>query len=206
MAWVAFDRAVKGVETHGLKGPVEQWRALRDRIAAEACDKGFDAKRNTFRAAYDSDQLDASLLLLAQTGFVKPDDPRYIGTVEAIERELMVDGFVLRYSTLVTDDGLSPGEGAFLACSFWLANALDLTGRTKEATQLFERLLSLRNDVGLLSEEYDPRYGRQVGNTPQAFSHMPLIQTALNLAEHATEHRRSADASAARDERRTVSG
>src|SRR5262249_37052762 len=121
MAWVTFDRAVRGVEVHGLKGPVEQWRNLRDQIHAEVCDKGFDRRRHTFRADYGSDQLDASLLLLAQTGFVKPDDPRFVGTVEAIERELLADGFVRRYQTHNVDDGLKPGEGAFLACSFWLA-------------------------------------------------------------------------------------
>src|SRR5260370_15153110 len=140
MAWVAFDRAVKGVETHGLKGPVEQWRSLRDRIPAEVCDKGFDSERNAFRAAYGSDQLAASLLLLAQTGFVKPDDPRYVGTVEAIERQLLVIGFVRRYHTHQVDDGLRPGEGAFLACSFWLADAYVSIGRRADADNLFKRL------------------------------------------------------------------
>ncbi len=181
MAWVAFDRAVKAVETHGLKGPVEQWRSLRDRISAEVCDKGFDAGRNTFRAAYGSDQLDASLLLLAQTGFVKPDDPRYVATVEAIERELLVDGFVRRYHTHQVDDGLRPGEGAFLACSFWLADAYVSIGRRAEAETLFKRLLAIRNDLGLLAEEYEPHLARQQGNFPQAFSHVALINTAFNL-------------------------
>jgi GH15 family glucan-1,4-alpha-glucosidase len=181
MAWVCFDRAIKGVEAHGLKGPVQAWRETRDRIHAEVCDKGFDASRNTFRAAYDSDLLDASLLLLAQTGFVKPDDPRFIGTVEAIEKTLMLDGFVMRYSTHDMDDGLLPGEGAFLACSFWLADAYVSIGRHEDATRLFDRLLAIRNDLGLLAEEYDPRERRLQGNFPQAFSHVALINTAFNL-------------------------
>ncbi len=181
MAWVAFDRAVRGVETHGMNGPVEQWRALRDKISAEVCSQGFDAARNTFRAAYGSDQLDASLLLLAQTGFVKCDDPRYIGTVEAIERELMADGFVRRYHTHQVDDGLPPGEGAFLACSFWLADAYISIGRRADAEKLFKRLLAVRNDLGLLAEEYEPKAGRLQGNFPQAFSHVALINTAFNL-------------------------
>jgi len=172
---------VKGVETHGLKGPVDQWRSLRDRISSEVCDKGFDAGRNTFRAAYGSDQLDASLLLLAQTGFVTPDDPRYVGTVEAIERELLADGFVRRYRTHNVDDGLRPGEGAFLACSFWLADAYVSIGRLAEAEKLFKRLLSIRNDLGLLAEEYEPTAKRLQGNFPQAFSHVALINTAFNL-------------------------
>jgi len=181
MAWVAFDRAVKGVEMHGLKGPVEEWRAVRDKIAKEVCSKGFDESRNTFRAAYGSQELDASLLLIAQTGFVKPDDPRYIGTVEAIERELKIDGFIRRYRTHKVDDGLEPGEGAFLACSFWLADAYASIGRFTDAEKLFKRLLSIRNDLGLLAEEYDPRAERLQGNFPQAFSHVALINTAFNL-------------------------
>jgi GH15 family glucan-1,4-alpha-glucosidase len=181
MAWVAFDRAVKGVETHGLEGPVEQWRAMRDKISAQVCAKGFDSRRNTFRAAYDSDELDASLLLLAQTGFVKADDPRYVGTVEAIERDLLVDGFVRRYNTQQVDDGLRPGEGAFLACSFWLADAYISIGRRADAETLFKRLLAVRTDLGLLAEEYEPRQARQQGNYPQAFSHVALINTAFNL-------------------------
>jgi GH15 family glucan-1,4-alpha-glucosidase len=166
---------------------------LRDRISAEICDKGFDAARNTFRAAYGSDQLDASLLLLAQTGFVKPDDPRYVGTVEAIERELLVDGFVRRYHTHHVDDGLRPGEGAFLACSFWLADAYVSIGRLADAEKLFKRLLAVRNDLGLLSEEYEPKAKRLQGNFPQAFSHVALINTAFNLtrAEKPQEQRAS---------------
>jgi GH15 family glucan-1,4-alpha-glucosidase len=150
MAWVTFDRAVKGAENHTLKGPVDEWRALRDRIHREVCARGFDAARNSFRAAYDSDQLDASLLLLAQTGFVAPDDPRFVGTVEAIERELVIDGLVRRYRTHKVDDGLPPGEGAFLACSFWLADAYISIGRRDDARALFNRLLAIRNDLGLL--------------------------------------------------------
>ncbi|MBS0526774.1 MAG: glycoside hydrolase family 15 protein [Proteobacteria bacterium] len=181
MAWVCFDRAVRAVEQYRLDGPVEKWREVRDAIHAEVCDRGFDRQRNTFRAAYDSDQLDASLLLLAQTGFVKPDDPRFIGTVEAIEEKLLVDGFVKRYSTHEVDDGLKPGEGAFLACSFWLADAYASIGRKADAEKLFARLLSIRNDLGLLSEEYDLREKRLTGNFPQAFSHVALINTAFNL-------------------------
>jgi GH15 family glucan-1,4-alpha-glucosidase len=191
MAWVAFDRAVKAVEQHGQDGPVEKWRELRDRISAEICDKGFDTTRNTFRNAYGSDELDASLLLIAQTGFVKPDDPRYVGTVEAIERELLVDGFVRRYRTTNVDDGLKHGEGAFLACSFWLADAYISIGRLADAEALFKRLLDVRNDLGLLAEEYEPRAKRQQGNFPQAFSHIALINTAFNLtrAEKPQEQR-----------------
>jgi GH15 family glucan-1,4-alpha-glucosidase len=181
MAWVCFDRAVKAIEQHELKGPVDKWREIRDTIHAEVCDKGFDPRRNTFRAAYDSDLLDASLLLLAQTGFVKPDDPRFVGTVEAIEKELMSDGFVMRYSTHQMDDGLKPGEGAFLACSFWLADAYVSIGRKADAEKLFKRLVAIRNDLGLLAEQYDPRMKRQQGNFPQAFSHIALINTAFNL-------------------------
>jgi GH15 family glucan-1,4-alpha-glucosidase len=181
MAWVCFDRAIKGVEDHGLKGPVEDWRLLRDRIHAAICTLGFDAARNSFKAAYDGDDLDASLLLLVQTGFVAPDDPRFVGTVEAIEKELLSDGFVMRYNTHGTNDGLKAGEGAFLACSFWLCDAYKAIGRHDDAKELFERLLAIRNDLGLLAEEYDPREKRHQGNFPQAFSHVGLINTAFNL-------------------------
>jgi GH15 family glucan-1,4-alpha-glucosidase len=184
MAWVAFDRAVKAVEDHGLKGPVEEWRKTREKIRAEVYANGFDAERNTFRSAYDQPELDASLLLLAQVGFIEPGDPRYIGTVEAIERELLADGFVMRYQTADTDDGLPPGEGAFLACSFWLADAYVSIGREEDAEALFGRLLSIRNDLGLLAEEYDAIEKRLVGNFPQAFSHVALINTAFNLTRH----------------------
>ena len=181
MAWVAFDRAIKAVETHGLKGPIEEWRAIRDRISAEVCDKGFDKERNTFRAAYGSNLLDASLLLMAQTGFIKADDPRFVGTVEAIERDLLQDGFVMRYNTHDANDGLKPGEGAFLACSFWLADAYISIGRYADAEKLFNRLVAIRNDLGLLAEEYEPHEKRLQGNFPQAFSHIALINTAFNL-------------------------
>jgi GH15 family glucan-1,4-alpha-glucosidase len=182
MAWVAFDRAIKGVEKFNLPGPVERWRQLRAQIHDEVCRQGYNAELGSFVQAYDSKELDASLLLLAEVGFLPPQDPRIHGTVEAIERHLMVDGFVMRYDTGGTDDGLPPGEGAFLACSFWLVDAYILLGRYDHARTLFDRLLSLRNDVGLLSEEYDPRTGRLVGNFPQAFSHVALVNSAFNLS------------------------
>jgi GH15 family glucan-1,4-alpha-glucosidase len=182
MAWVAFDRAVRSAEAFGLDGPVDRWRRSRDEIHAEVCEKGFDPGLGSFVQAYGSRALDASLLLLPEMGFLPPDDPRVVGTVAAIERRLVVDGLVLRYDTAEAADGLPPGEGAFLACSFWLADAYVLMGRVEEARALFERLLALRNDVGLLAEEYDPKDGRQLGNFPQAFSHVGLVNTALNLS------------------------
>jgi GH15 family glucan-1,4-alpha-glucosidase len=184
MAWVAADRAVRMVEEFGKEGPVERWRALRDTIHAEVCEYGFDRQRNTFTQYYGSKELDASLLLIPEVGFLPYDDPRVVGTIEAVRQELMEDGFVLRYHTAGDDsiDGLPGQEGAFLACSFWLANALLSIGRREEAEELFHRLLALRNDVGLLAEEYDPRNQRQIGNFPQAFSHVPLVTTALALA------------------------
>ncbi|MFC0863812.1 glycoside hydrolase family 15 protein [Sphaerimonospora cavernae] len=184
LVWVAFDRMVRSVEELGREGPVERWRAIRDRIHAEVCDKGYDPARNTFTQSYGSHELDASLLLIPIVGFLPPDDPRVVGTIEAIERELLVDGFVLRYPVAEDNavDGLPGGEGAFLACSFWLAQARAMIGRKDEAVELFERLLELRNDVGLLAEEYDPGAERQLGNFPQAFSHIHLIRTALALS------------------------
>jgi GH15 family glucan-1,4-alpha-glucosidase len=182
MAWVAFDRAVKGVELFGLDGPVEHWRSIRDAIHAQVCEMAFDAGRNTFTQSYGSKDLDASVLLIPQVGFLPPNDPRVRGTIEAVERELMVDGLVLRYSTETAVDGLPPGEGTFLVCSFWLADAYALIGRRKDAETLFERLLALRNDVGLLSEEYDPHARRMLGNFPQALSHMALVNTAHLLS------------------------
>ena len=149
MAWVAFDRAVKAIERYGLPGPVDEWRATRTRIHAEICEHGFDKERNTFRSAYGETTLDASLLLMAQVGFIEPKDPRFLGTIAAIERELLVDGFVKRYNTHETDDGLAPGEGAFLACSFWLADAYCSVGRWDDADKMLGRLLSIRNDLGL---------------------------------------------------------
>jgi GH15 family glucan-1,4-alpha-glucosidase len=191
MAWVAFDRAVAAAEL-GFPGPAVRWRQLRDRIHREVTEKGYNAARGAFTQYYGADTLDASVLLMAETGFLPPRDPRLISTVDTIARELTTDGLVRRYQLSADGqsavDGLPGTEGAFLACSFWLADALHMTGRYDEAAGLFERLLGLRNDLGLLSEEYDPRYGRLVGNTPQAFSHVPLIQTALNLGNHAGHH------------------
>ncbi|MCB2021877.1 MAG: glycoside hydrolase family 15 protein [Burkholderiaceae bacterium] len=182
MAWVAFDRAVKAVERFGLDGPVERWRKLRDEIHAEVCESGFDAERNTFVQSYETKCLDASLLLIVLVGFLPAEDERVRGTVEAIERELVVDGLVQRYATTAALDGLPPGEGVFLPCSFWLADNLHLIGREQEARALFERLLELRNDVGLLAEEYDPRSGHMLGNFPQALTHMALVNTARLLS------------------------
>lgn len=183
MAWVAVDRAVKGVEQFGLDGDVKRWRALRSLMHADICARGYDATRNTFTRSYERPEVDASLLLLAEVGFLDAEDPRYRGTVEAVERELMRGGFLLRYDTEVADDGLTPGEGSFLACSFWLVNAWLLIGRRAEAEALFERLLGVRSDLGLLSEEYDAPAGRLCGNFPQAFSHVGLINAAFNLTQ-----------------------
>ncbi|MFI6652433.1 glycoside hydrolase family 15 protein [Streptomyces sp. NPDC050529] len=185
MAWVAADRAVRSLEEDpSLTGDADRWRAMRDAVHREVCEKGYDPVRNTFTQSYGSRDLDAATLLIARTGFLPPDDPRVIGTVDAVRDELGSDGLVRRYSTDGTSiDGLPGGEGAFLACSFWLADALRMTGRTQEATELFERLLALRNDVGLLAEEYDTAAGRQLGNFPQAFSHIGLVGTAVALAE-----------------------
>lgn len=185
MAWVAADRAVRSLEEDpSLSGDADRWRAMRDAVHREVCEKGYDPVRNTFTQSYGSRELDAATLLIARTGFLPPDDPRVIGTVDAVRDELGSDGLVRRYSTDSTAvDGLPGGEGAFLACSFWLADALRMTGRTDEATELFERLLALRNDVGLLAEEYDTAAMRQLGNFPQAFSHIGLVGTAVALAE-----------------------
>jgi GH15 family glucan-1,4-alpha-glucosidase len=183
MAWVAVDRAIKAVERFGLDGPLRQWRHLRATIHREVCKHGYDEARNTFVQHYDGKELDAATLLIPQVGFLKPTDKRVVGTTAAIQRELMADGFVLRYATEQTRDGLPPGEGAFLMCSFWLADNLALQGRYDEARTMFERLLDARNDVGLLAEEYDPVGKRQLGNFPQAFSHVGLINTAHNLTK-----------------------
>lgn len=193
MAWVAYDRAIKSAAEFGMKGPVEEWEAQRAAIHDEVCRHGYDRRRQTFVQVYGEPQLDASLLLIPAVGFLPPEDPRVISTVHAIERELLEDGFVRRYDTGTTKDGLPPGEGMFLACSFWLADAYHLIGRDAEAKQLFERLLALRNDVGLLSEEYDTSRQRLVGNFPQAFSHIALVNTAHNLThcERPSEHRGS---------------
>jgi GH15 family glucan-1,4-alpha-glucosidase len=181
MAWVAMDRAIKGVEKFGLEGPVEHWRGTRQRIHEEVCLRGYDAKQGCFTQAYGSPHLDASLLLIPLVGFLPASDDRVQSTIDCIERRLVTDGLVLRYDTELTDDGLPPGEGAFLACSFWLADAYVISGREAEARALFERLVGLRNDVGLLPEEYDPTQRRFLGNFPQAFSHVALVTTALNL-------------------------
>jgi GH15 family glucan-1,4-alpha-glucosidase len=183
MAWVAFDRAIKSVEQYGFEGPRAHWEDLRRRIAAEILERGYDPKRNTFVQYYGARDLDASLLLIPQLGFLPPEDPRVRGTIEAVERELVQDGLVCRYPSRAEADGLPPGEGVFLACSFWLANSLALIGRRDDAIALFERLLALRNDLGLLAEEYDPVAKRQLGNFPQAFSHTAIINTAAHLAE-----------------------
>ncbi|NDZ79412.1 glycoside hydrolase family 15 protein [Streptomyces sp. SID10853] len=184
MAWVAADRAVRTLEAEPeLRGDVERWRRMRDEVHQEVCEKGFDPERNTFTQSYGSTELDAATLLIPQVGFLPPDDPRVVGTVDAVRDELCHGGLVRRYSMEGPSvDGLPGGEGTFLVCSFWLADALRLTGRVKEAEALFEKLLSLRNDVGLLAEEYDPVAGRQLGNFPQAFSHIGLVNTALALA------------------------
>ncbi|HVY62355.1 MAG TPA: glycoside hydrolase family 15 protein, partial [Planctomycetota bacterium] len=171
-----------------LEGPVDRWRALRDEVHAEVCRSAFDFSRNTFTQSYGSAALDASLLQIPLVGFLPPSDPRVAGTVAAIERELVHEGFVLRYATKASGevDGLPAGEGAFLACTFWLADNYALAGRWDEAERLFERLLALRNDVGLLAEEYDPVSRRHLGNFPQAFSHLSLANTAYNLTRGQT--------------------
>jgi len=181
MAWVAADRMVKGVRDFDLPGPADRWEALRDKIHDDVMAHGFDAGRNTFVQSYGRPELDASLLLIPRVGFLAPDDPRVVGTIEAVQRELTHDGFLLRYRVDQSDDGLPGGEGVFLACSFWLVEALLGAGRRAEASELFERLLALRNDVGLLSEEWGVDDGRQLGNTPQAFSHFALVRSALLL-------------------------
>ncbi|HEX7079548.1 MAG TPA: glycoside hydrolase family 15 protein [Gammaproteobacteria bacterium] len=192
MCWVAFDRAVKSCERFGLSGSVERWRAVRDEIRDDILQNGYDARRNTFVQHYGGEALDASLLLMPQVGFLPADDPRFVGTVAAIERELMEDGFVLRYSTEQVDDGVGGKEGAFLACSFWLADAYAMLGRLDDASALFQRLLDVRNDLGLLAEEYDPVAKRLLGNFPQGFSHVGLVNTAFNLVEmHGPAQQRS---------------
>jgi GH15 family glucan-1,4-alpha-glucosidase len=193
MCWVAFDRGVKSIEKWGVPGPLERWRSVRDRVHADICANGFDPSLNSFVQYYGSKDLDASLLRMPLVGFLPPDDPRMIGTVEAIELLLMKDGLVERYPTKQHVDGLPTGEGCFLACSFWLADALVLMGRTEEARALFERLIGLTNDLGLLSEEYDATDRRMLGNFPQALSHVALVNTALNLSrvEGPALHRRN---------------
>jgi GH15 family glucan-1,4-alpha-glucosidase len=185
-AWAAFDRAIKDAEEFHLEGPVEHWRGLRGRIHEEICRHAFDPQIGAFVQSYGSKNLDASLLLIPAVGFLSPNDPRVRSTIAAIEHHLSADGLVRRYDTADTRDGLPPGEGVFLACSFWLADCLLVTGRREEARHLFERLLTLRNDLGLLSEEYNPQEKRLVGNFPQALSHIALVNTAYNLTRAAT--------------------
>ena len=185
MAWVAFDRAVRTVEELDFEGPIDRWRTLRDEIHRDVCERGFDPELGSFTQSYGSKELDASLLLLPLVGFLPATDPRIRGTIEAVERELLQDGFVLRYRTHEQGvDGLPAGEGVFLPCSFWLCDCYELLGRQEEANELFSRLVELGNDVGLLAEEYDPRDGRMLGNFPQAFTHLALVNTAFNLAPH----------------------
>jgi GH15 family glucan-1,4-alpha-glucosidase len=183
MAWVAFDRAIKSAEMFGFDGPVDRWRALRAEIHATVCREGYDAERGSFVQSFGSKELDANLLVIPSVGFLPVEDPRVRGTIAAIERELLVDGFVMRYRTETRVDGLPPGEGAFLACSFWLVDVYVLQGRQAEAERMFKRLVALCNDLGLLSEEYDVRRGRLAGNFPQAFSHVALVVTAYNLTQ-----------------------
>ncbi|QSR30899.1 glucoamylase [Nocardioides sp. S5] len=181
MVWVAFDRAIRAVEEHGLEGPVERWRELRDRVRDEVLDKGYDEERGTFTQHYDTAEVDASLLTLPLVGFLPPDDPRVLGTIDAVVEDLMRDGLLLRYRTVSGVDGLRGDEHPFLACSFWLVSALAAAGRRAEAEELMGRLCGLANDVGLLSEEYDVAHDRMAGNFPQAFSHLALVQAALSL-------------------------
>jgi len=199
MAWVAFDRAVKTVERFKMERPVERWRKLRRAIHDDVCRFGFDPSLGAFVQSYGSKHFDASALLIALVGFLPAEDPRVKSTVEAIERALVVDGLVQRYDSGAGIDGLPPGEGVFLPCSFWLADNLILLGRYDEARALFERLLSLRNDVGLLSEEYDVVSKRLVGNFPQALSHVALVNTAHHLTEQNRHKRHEPEQPAARD-------
>ncbi|HEY6880227.1 MAG TPA: glycoside hydrolase family 15 protein, partial [Polyangiales bacterium] len=183
MAWVAFDRAIRSIERFGRVGPLDRWRAVRDRIHADVCSKGFSSARGAFTQSYGCEELDANLLIMPLAGFLPADDPRVRATVSAIERELVIeDTFVMRYRTRPELDGLPKGEGTFLPCSFWLVNNMVMQGRKQEARALFERLLALANDVGLLAEEYDPAARRLLGNFPQAFSHLALVDAAVSLS------------------------
>jgi GH15 family glucan-1,4-alpha-glucosidase len=205
MAWVAFDRCIRSAEEFGLPGPVDRWRRLRDAIHADVCANGYSRERGSFVQAYGATALDASLLLLPSLGFLPAADSRYQGTVAAVERDLLANGFLRRYDPGATQDGLAGGEGAFLACSFWLADAYLMIGRTDDARGLFRRLLAVRNDLGLLAEEYDPGAGRQLGNFPQAFSHLALVNTALRLARTATPEERAPAAAKEAERTRTPS-
>ena len=181
MVWSAFDRAIEGVERHGLEGPVEEWRAIRDQVRAEIMERGYDAERNTFTQHYDTREVDSSLLVLPMVRFIDGDDPRMVGTISAVQEDLTRDGLLLRYRTESGVDGLEGDENPFLACSFWLVSALALSGRIDDASRLMDRLVGLANDVGLLSEEYDVAHGRMAGNFPQAFSHLALVGAAMNI-------------------------
>jgi len=197
MAWVAFDRAIRNAEQFGLQGTVSHWREMREQVHREVCERAYDAQLGAFTQSYGSKELDASLLLIPLVGFLPFADPRVRGTIEAIEKQLMPDGLVLRYQTEKFDDGLPAGEGAFLACSFWMVSALSMLGRNQDARRLFERLLALRNDVGLLAEEYDPKAKRQLGNFPQAFSHIALVNAAFDLTRASTPGQQRAGSSPA---------
>ncbi|MCW2622184.1 MAG: glycoside hydrolase 15-related protein, partial [Frankiales bacterium] len=194
MAWVAADRAVAAVQRCALSGPEDRWKRLRDRIHAQVCELGFDRRRRTFTQSYGSKTLDAAVLLMPAVGFLPPRDPRILGTIDAVEADLLRDGFVRRYDTeaATSSDPLPPGEGAFLPCTFWLADAHALAGRTGRARHLFEQLLTVRNDVGLLTEEWDTGRGRAVGNLPQALTHVAVVNTAFLLAGGGASRRRSA--------------
>jgi GH15 family glucan-1,4-alpha-glucosidase len=191
MAWVAFDRAVLLAEQMKYKAPIEDWKATRDAIHAQICEKGFNAERGCFVRAYGSNELDASLLQIPLVGFLPGSDQRVQNTVEAIRHDLMRDGLVLRYNTANVNDGLPPGEGVFLACSFWMVSSLKAIGREADARKLFDDLLKLTNDMGLFSEEYDPRAKRLVGNFPQAFSHIALVNAAFDLEDGAGVRKRT---------------
>jgi GH15 family glucan-1,4-alpha-glucosidase len=183
MTWVAFDRAIKSAEKFGLEGPLDQWKLLRDAICRDVCDKGFDPEQNAFVESYGSQLLDASILLLPAVGFLTPSDPRVKGTLAAIERYMMRDGFVLRHDPREVSEEKQPIEGAFLACSLWLADAYVLAGEIDKAQKLFDRVVAVANDLGLLAEEFDSGEGRQTGNFPQALTHIALINTAHNLSD-----------------------
>ena len=201
MIWVAFDRAVRAMEDYDLAGPLEEWRALRDQVRDEVLEHGYDAERGTFVQHYGTTEVDASLLILPLVGFVDGDDPRMLGTIAAVEEDLLRDGLVLRYRTQTGVDGLAGDEHPFVACSFWLVSAYAAAGRVDDAHALFDRLVGLRNDVGLLSEEYDPVRQRMVGNFPQAFSHLALVQAAFHLADADAERPQTRAAASTRLER-----
>ncbi len=194
MAWVALDRLVKTIERYQTEGPLEKWRSVREEIHREVCERGYDAGRKSFMQAYGSQELDASLLMMPLVGFLPPNDPRVVGTIEAIQRELTVDGLVARYRLNSTLSNLPPGQGVFLPCSFWLVDALASIGRHEDALRLFERLAGLVNEVGLLAEEYDPAAKRFLGNFPQAFTHVAMVNSAFNLWKQSgpAEHRQNA--------------